>query len=70
MRGDRSVLLCVVLSLADWQFDVLLVLTVIVNLKLYIPWFLFFSYHNDARSNTHQTVIVHFKSFYTPQLWY
>ena len=48
MCGDRSVLLFVVIvvfccvwcvSLVGWQFDVLLVLISIVNLKLYIPWF-------------------------------
>ena len=39
MRGDRGVLLCVVVSLVDWKSDVLLVLISIVNLKLYIAWF-------------------------------
>ena len=44
MCGDRSVLLCVVcsvwcVSLVDWQLGVLLVFISVVNLKLYIPWF-------------------------------
>jgi len=39
MRGDHSVLLCVVCFISGLVIDVLLVLISIVNLKLYIPWF-------------------------------
>jgi len=37
--GNRSVLLYVgFFKVVNWQFDALLVLISIVNLKLYIPW--------------------------------
>ena len=32
-------------------------------------WFLFFSYHNDARSNTHQNSLFFINSFITGRLW-